>query len=170
MALFGVQKFSVDFPSHQVLDERILYGSHLHIVLGGNANLLLLLVEDDLRFRLPKIVTRQNRFLGNINRVVDLLKIDLTDYIKGRHGSVFLRHSQNFYSRPFPPVRLSADLVLLVFLFVLTGNLASNPLKTKSKISLLVIIPTKFLFLTTGREPIRWRRKRPTAFLSDVSG
>src|SRR6516164_5251727 len=92
MALFSVQKFSVDFPSHQVLDERILYGSHLHIVLGSNANLLFLLVEDDLRFRLPKIVTRQNRFLGNINRVIDLLKIDLADYIKRRHGSVSLRH------------------------------------------------------------------------------
>src|SRR5882724_3692315 len=88
MALLGVQTLSVDFPSDQVFDERILYGSHLHIIFGGDADLLFLLVESDLRFRLAKIIARQDCFLGDINRVVDLLEIDPADYIEGRHDSV----------------------------------------------------------------------------------
>src|SRR4029450_12764242 len=103
MALFGVQTLSVDFPSDQVFDERILYGSHLHLVFGGNADLLFLLVEGDLRFRLAKIVARQNCFLGDINRVVDLLEIDPADYIKGRHGSILLAGRRTRADPQSPP-------------------------------------------------------------------
>ena len=46
MALLGVQTLSVYFPSDQVFDERILYGSHLHIIFGGYTDLLFLLVEE----------------------------------------------------------------------------------------------------------------------------
>src|SRR5215510_11692488 len=87
MAFFGVQKLSVDLPSDQIFDQRILYGSHLHIIFGGDADLLFLLVKCDLGFRLAKIVARQNCFFGDINRVVDLLEIDTADDIKGRHDS-----------------------------------------------------------------------------------
>src|SRR5262245_40045271 len=87
MALLGVQTLSVDLPSDQIFDQRILYGSHLHIVFGGDADLLFLFVKGDLSFRLAKIVARQNCFLVYINRVVDLLEIAATDDIKGRHDS-----------------------------------------------------------------------------------
>src|SRR5215475_11776915 len=183
MAFFGVQKLSVDLPSDQIFDQRILYGSHLHIIFGGDADLLFLLVKCDLGFRLAKIVARQNCFFGDINRVVDLLEIDTADDIKGRHDSFLprprrsssLKHSgqpvstsQDSNRGLFPRVRRLADLAF--WLSVPAGIRTLNPLNTKSKISLLVMIPTTLLFLTTGKEPIRWRRKRPTAFLSGVSG
>src|SRR5215467_4943358 len=44
------------------------------------------------------------------------------------------------------------------------------PLKTKSKMSLRVMIPTRFLFLTTGKEPILWSLSKPTAVARGVSG
>src|SRR5262245_31369058 len=88
MALLWVQTLSVDLPSDQIFDQRILYGSHLHIVFGGDADLPFLLVKNDLGFRLAKIVARQNSFLGDIHRVVDLLEVDTADYIKGRHALV----------------------------------------------------------------------------------
>src|SRR4030095_769055 len=98
--------------SDQVFDERILYGSHLHIVFGGNADLLFLLVEGDLRFRLAKIVARQNCFLGDINRVVDLLEIDPADYINGRHDSGLLARPRP-RAKPWarPPVSTSQTLI-----------------------------------------------------------
>jgi hypothetical protein len=44
-------------------------------------------VEGDLRFRLAKIVA-PGLLSGDVNRIIDLLEIDSTDYIKGRHGSI----------------------------------------------------------------------------------
>src|SRR5215471_9490816 len=91
MALLWVQTLSVDLPSDQIFDQRILYGSYLHVIFGGDADLLFLLVKCDLSFRLAKIVARQNCLFGDINRVVDLLEIDVADDIKRRHDSFLPR-------------------------------------------------------------------------------
>src|SRR5262249_30913356 len=87
MALFGVQTLSVDLPSDQIFDQRILYGSHLHIIFGGNADFLFLLVKCDLSLLLKKIVPRKNFFFGNFTLVVALLETAAAANIKGPHVS-----------------------------------------------------------------------------------
>jgi hypothetical protein len=88
LILSRIEKLSIDLSPGQVFNQRVLHRSHLHIVLGSNANFLFFLVEGDLGFRLAKIVTRQDCFFGYIDRVVDLLEIDPADDVKGRHGAV----------------------------------------------------------------------------------